>query len=699
MPETTPTREALSVRLQKLVGRLISSRLVGWIANLPPVAWATRVVTRTLAKREIAKVSAQKAPMERVAGIGLEATLQQIVYDVVNTLGYMGSGVATYEPDDSLPVRAFYFDPNIVSQEQVHEWEAQVSRIMGKPFSISDPEIARVFVHQREYKDNLSVRAVKARAPVQSDEFFDLFTPVVPLSAKPIIEGIQEAVGAEQFISFPFFLETVVDGKPTKEIVGNLFAGKRGEISEQDVLILSAFGRQAATAIESERRRLQIQLAQELVFAMQTSLQDETQVLQRIVKGVTDDLGYMGAMVATYEPDGSLPLRAFYFDPNIVSEEQVHEWEAQVSKIMGKEVSLSDPDIAAVHVHKYEFKDNLSVQAFEAGGPVSTKEFYDLFRPVVPLSAKPIIQGIQEAVGVEQLIAVPFFLETVIDGKPTKEIVGNLFAGTRSKSFSSGEIEMLKAFGQQAAAGIRNARLYRKAEERRQISEIFAKMAFSAAASVHDLRNHIGAFRTYHQVVQSMPPKQLSEILRSSPEILTRLNKAADILDNLHEPWRDTPNVPTNVNVCVRRAFGKVTSVEVEAEARERIAIHESLAAGLPPVKTSPDMLTEAFKVLIKNAVEAIREKGEGGDLWIKSVLDDDSIVKVLIRDNGIGIKPENLSKIFEMKWSTKEAGMGFGLFWTKDYIEGLGGRIKVESVWQEGTTFRISLPASVVQT
>jgi signal transduction histidine kinase len=702
MSKTTPPKEAPIAKLQKLVGRLITSRPAGWVANLPPIAWATRVVARTWAKREIGKVPAQEAQIERVAGIGLEATLYQIVYDVVNTLGYFGAGVATYEPDDSLPLRAFYYDPNIVSEEQVHEWETQISKIMGKPFSLSDPDIARVYVHQDEYQDNLAVRAVKARGPVQSDEYYDTCTPVVPLSAKPIVEGVQKALGIEQVISFPFFLETVVDGQPTREIVGNLFAVKRGKISEQDVLILSAFGRQASTAIESERRRLQIQLTQELVFAMQTSLQDETQVLQRIVRGVTSDLGYMGAGVATYEPDGSLPLRVFYLDPNIVSEEQVHEWEAQVSEIMGKPFSISDPDATRVYVHQDEFKDNLTVQALKAGKPVQTDKLYNLFRPVVPLSAKPIIDGIQEAVGVGQLIAIPFFLETFVDGKPTREIVGHLFTGTRSRSFSSGEIELLKAFGQQAAAGIRNARLYRKAEERRQAAEIFGRMAFTAAASVHALRNHIGAFRAHLQLMQYMsqlPAERRHEILDRGPKILDRLNEAADILENLHEPWRETPDVLTDINACLTRAIDKVILDRDETEAREGIVVHESLLEGLLSIKTSPDMLTETFKVMVKNAVEAIREKGGGGDLWIESRLDDDAVAEVLIRDNGIGIEPENLSKVFEMRWSTKKAGMGFGLFWTKDYIEGLGGSIKVESVWQKGTTFRISLPASVGRT
>jgi signal transduction histidine kinase len=108
-------------------------------------------------------------------------------------------------------------------------------------------------------------------------------------------------------------------------------------------------------------------------------------------------------------------------------------------------------------------------------------------------------------------------------------------------------------------------------------------------------------------------------------------------------------------------------------------------------------MLTEAFRVLIKNALEAVREKGEGGELKIESRLLPNAVVEVLISDTGIGVKPMNLSKIFEMRWSTKEgAGMGFGLFWTKEYIEGVGGEIEVESVWEEGTTFCVRLPVTV---
>jgi signal transduction histidine kinase len=699
MPETTRNRDTPDSRLKKLVRSLVSSRPVGWIANLPPIAWVARAVGRSVAERQIGKVPVEGTLVDQVAAVGLEATLQQIVHDVVTALGYAGAMVATYEQGDSLPVRAFYIDPSLATEEQLDKWEKEVSQYSEQPVSITNPAVARVFVHRNEYRDNLSVRAFKANGLVISDDLYDLFRPIAPLASKPVIEGIQQVLGIRQVIAVPFFLETSVDGQAEKEIVGNLFAAKRDKISRQDELILSAFGRQAAAAIESERRRLHIRVAQELVFEMQSRLQYEEQILQRIVEGVVSDLGYVGAMVATYELDDSLPVRAFYVDPNLATLEQIRQWEDDVSQYSAHVVSITDPDIARVFVYEDEYKDNLSVRAFKAGGIVTSDELFDLFRPIAPLASRPVVEGIQQALGIQQVIAVPFFLETFVGAQLTREIVGNLFAATRSKKFSGGEIELLKEFGQQAAAGIRNARLYRQVEERRQVAQIFGKMAFSAAASVHALRNHIGAFQMHLDLIRSLPPDQRDKILAISDQIMERLDEATEILDHLHEPWHVTMEVLTDVNGCIKKALERAIQHEDAIKTQEGIVVHAVLAEGLPVVKTTPDLLTEAFRILIKNGLEAIREKGQGGELKIESRLAPNAVVEVLISDTGIGIKPMNLRKIFELRWSTKEgAGMGFGLFWTREYLRGVGGSIKVESVWEEGTNFLVSVPAWIEQ-
>ena len=72
----------------------------------------------------------------------------------------------------------------------------------------------------------------------------------------------------------------------------------------------------------------------------------------------------------------------------------------------------------------------------------------------------------------------------------------------------------------------------------------------------------------------------------------------------------------------------------------------------------------------------------------------EDSVL-IKIKDNGMGIKPENLNKIFESFWTTKPVGegLGLGLHMAKEIIEDHGGSIKVESEVREWTEFTITLP------
>lgn len=655
----------------------------------------------------------------------LGITLQTIASDVVNTLGYIGAMVSTCDDDGAVTVRAFYIDPRIATMEQIHTWEERIGTVLRRPVRITDPNFARVYIHKKEDQDNLSIQAIKKRRPVISNELFSLFTPVTPVSTKPLFDKIiQPALTIRQVVAIPFFLEAADKSQP--EIVGNLFAAKSTEITTQDERILTAFGRQAAAAIEIERQRLMVlQVARQLTTEIQTRMRHEDEVLQQIVQGIVSVLGYTGAMLATYEKeDQSLPLRAVCFDPTL----EIEKWEDRIFKLMRRPISISrpDPELARVYVHDEAYRDNLSVQAVKARGPVVSDDLYTLFTPFVPGAVRPVLKLLQRTVGIQQVIAVPFFLDTADDGEP--EIVGNLFAASNnSNGFQPEEIELLKTFGQQAAAGIRNARLYRevgqlyvkaeqqrreiealyrKAEERRQVSEVFGKMAFNAAANVHTLRNHIGAFSTHLQlmIMYKNDPEKLQMLMESGPRYVKRLKDVSAILDSLHEPWHAQSDEPVNINEALAEALRKVND---RLNVGERIFIEQYLAESLPHVYTSFEMFVEACKILIKNGMEAILLKnglsGENaytavpdmvlGVLRVETRILGDEAVEILIQDNGTGIAPDNLGRIFDLYWSTKDTGMGFGLFWLKDYVEGMGGRVWVESVLDEGTSFHILLP------
>jgi signal transduction histidine kinase len=170
---------------------------------------------------------------------------------------------------------------------------------------------------------------------------------------------------------------------------------------------------------------------------------------------------------------------------------------------------------------------------------------------------------------------------------------------------------------------------------------------------------------------------------------LKRVDEIATLIENLQEPSKLQNDINVDVNACIKRAAEKAIGVNIPW-------VKLDLTPNLP-VKTLPEMLTEAFKVLIKNANEAMSNENfpeENRLLEINSELNGDTVV-VRIKDHGLGISPENLLKVFEMRYTTKKSGLGFGLFWTKDYLEGLGGHISVDSVPGKGTTFTIELPTA----
>jgi len=301
--------------------------------------------------------------------------------------------------------------------------------------------------------------------------------------------------------------------------------------------------------------------------------------------------------------------------------------------------------------------------------------------------------------GIKQVIAVPFF--------QSDAVIGNLFVTTQKEQFSDWEISLLTSLGQHAAAGLRNARLYREMSEQRRIAQTFGRMAFSTVASAHSLRNHVGNISGYVQLLQMLPqltPERQEFVLRELPMVTQEIGKIIDILDNLNEPWRLVSTSQANVNDSLRRALVELFprlphfSNQSKIITESKITIHLDLNDDLPFIDTAKDMLSEALRIIIKNAVEALAEVERPPHIWLSSHLAADGMIEVVIRDNGPGISPENLQRIFEMGWTTKKgSGMGFGLFWTKDFVEGLGGRLAVNSTVGQGTTFVVTLPITAV--
>jgi nitrogen fixation/metabolism regulation signal transduction histidine kinase len=95
---------------------------------------------------------------------------------------------------------------------------------------------------------------------------------------------------------------------------------------------------------------------------------------------------------------------------------------------------------------------------------------------------------------------------------------------------------------------------------------------------------------------------------------------------------------------------------------------------------------------LVKNAIQSIPENQTEKTILV-SVKKEENNVLILVKDNGMGIEAENIDRIFEPKFTTKNSGMGLGLGIIKNIIENYKGSITFETEQGEGATFTVSLP------
>lgn len=121
------------------------------------------------------------------------------------------------------------------------------------------------------------------------------------------------------------------------------------------------------------------------------------------------------------------------------------------------------------------------------------------------------------------------------------------------------------------------------------------------------------------------------------------------------------------------------------------VTLTENISTSLPTVLLDADKLKQAIINLLTNAMEAMPQ---GGELLVSAAAETDGVT-IRVHDNGVGIPAERLELIFEPFYTSKGEGTGLGLSITHNIVSDHGGRIAVESVEGEGSTFTLWLPAA----
>jgi PAS domain S-box-containing protein len=231
-------------------------------------------------------------------------------------------------------------------------------------------------------------------------------------------------------------------------------------------------------------------------------------------------------------------------------------------------------------------------------------------------------------------------------------------------------------------------RKLRQTQEQLLQSEKLAAMGRLTSQIAHELNNPLyGIMNTLELVKTEIPPEnKRRKILDMALSETVRLSEMLRKMLSFSKPDEEEKQ-PTNINTILDEIL-----LLHEKQLREHsIRISPSLAEDLDMVKASKNQLRQVFLNIISNARDAMPE---GGTLSVTTRAEGDN-VHVEISDTGMGIRKENLNKIFDSFFTTKDniKDVGLGLSVCYGFIKDHGGDIKVESEWGSGATFTIILP------
>ncbi len=231
-------------------------------------------------------------------------------------------------------------------------------------------------------------------------------------------------------------------------------------------------------------------------------------------------------------------------------------------------------------------------------------------------------------------------------------------------------------------------RKLRDTQEKLLQSEKLAAMGKLTSQIAHELNNPLyGIMNTLELLKTEIPPeskrRKILDMSLSETERLTDLLRKMLSFSKPEEEERQ----PTDVNTILEEILLLLRKQLME----NTIHISLSLSEEMEKVYASRNQLRQVFLNMISNAGDAMPD---GGILTVKTVQKGDTI-HIEIADTGIGIREENIDRIFDAFFTTKDGvkDVGLGLSVCYGFIKEHGGDIRVSSRWGTGTTFTIILP------
>jgi signal transduction histidine kinase len=389
-------------------------------------------------------------------------------------------------------------------------------------------------------------------------------------------------------------------------------------------------------------------------------------------------------------------------------------WNASVPLVVGDVIGIAvvTPLLLRLVIHRHHFNSmqvaTLVSEALLLAGVILVvlyvilardgvgghKLFYLLFLPIVAAALRRGLDGACVALATAQLGLVAFLH----------------LRGYDTQVFTDFQAQMLVLTATGLIVGVavterRHAdRLAREAQARAKQKETEAAQAARfnlvsgmASALAHEITQPMTAARALARSVQHIlriPGGDLKRADTNVTNMIAQIDHAGDVLRHVRDFLRrGTPQASTiDVHTVVREAM---TLVQADAAAR-KIAIKVTTDAGLPPLYGDHVQLQQVLINLVHNALEAVAATGRTGKVEVTTRRSDDPAgVEIAVRDDGPGIAPDMVDRVFQPLATSKHEGLGLGLSISASIVAAHGGRIWLHSAEPGQTEFRVFLPMS----
>jgi len=210
-----------------------------------------------------------------------------------------------------------------------------------------------------------------------------------------------------------------------------------------------------------------------------------------------------------------------------------------------------------------------------------------------------------------------------------------------------------------------------------------------AAEFAHQIKNPLAVINNAAFSLQRALRSSKTDITQQVEIIQEEVSRADRVITQIMGYAQLSEGHVERLNVIheIERAIAQVFPPAVPTEVR----LHREYGHNFAPLLMQRGHLSEIFINLLKNAREAVREKG---NVFITANTHPDHSVEVTVRDDGPGIGPDKIGRIFEAYYTTKERGTGLGLAIVKHNVELYGGTVQVESRPGSGARFTLLFPS-----